>query len=151
VRLVIGRLEESGPQSPSVLVEERFNCQTAQVVVDDQGQSHAASLWTRRKDQQRSTTRFFQGPAADLREDDCPGLLLTDVQLCATELPEDGRRNAILLTTALWNVSTQFESKALHALSIMEQRLLGPQLAADGSRPVAISVAPGPDGGLPVA
>src|SRR5262249_49776951 len=71
--------------------------------------------------------------------------------LCATELPEDGRRNAILLTTALWNVSTQFESKALHALSIMEQRLLGPQLAADGSRPVAISVAPGPDGGLPVA
>ena len=39
----------------------------------------------------------------------------------------------------------------LHGLSIIEQRLLWPQLTADGFRPIAISVAPSPDGGLPVA
>ena len=56
------------------------------------------------------------------------------------EVEEDGKTDPILLTTALWNVSTQFESKVLHGLSITEQRLLWPQLAADGFRPVAISV-----------
>ena len=46
---------------------------------------------------------------------------------------------SILLTTALWNVSTQFESKVLHGLTPEEQREIGPRLAADGFRPVAIS------------
>jgi formylglycine-generating enzyme required for sulfatase activity len=77
-------------------------------------------------------------------------LVLTDVQLSSIELKGDGKRDSTLLTTALWNVSTKFESKVLHGLCITEQRLLWPQLAADDFRPIAISVAPCPDGGLPV-
>ena len=73
------------------------------------------------------------------------------MRLSWCEIKDDGKCDAYLLTTALWNVSTQFESKAIHGISIMEQRLLGPQLAADGFRPATISVAPGPGADLPVA
>ena len=107
VRLIVGRLGEQEQEAPAALVEEKFNCQIANVVLDDQGQPHGASLWTRRNDQQKSTTRLFHGPAADFREDDCPGLVLTDVQLSSIELEGDGKSDSILLTTALWNVSTQ--------------------------------------------
>ena len=78
------------------------------------------------------------------------GLVLTDVQLSSIVLEGDGKRDSALLTIALWNVSTKSESKVLHGLSITEQRLLWPQLAADGLRPITISAAPSPDGGLPV-
>ena len=88
VRLIVGRLGEQEQDTPAALVEEKFNCQAASVVLDDQGQPHGASLWTRRNDQQKSTTRLFHGPAADFREDDCPGLLLTDVQLSSSRLEE---------------------------------------------------------------
>ncbi len=151
VRLIVGRLGESEQKAQAALVEQRFNCQTATVILDCQGQPHGASLWTRRNDQQRSTTRLFHGPSADFREDDCPGLLLTDARLSSIEVPEDGGNDSILVTTALWNISTQFESKVLHGLSIIEQRLLAARLTADGFRPVAISVASDPENGLPVA
>jgi formylglycine-generating enzyme required for sulfatase activity len=149
VRLIVGHPGERDRESPDVLLEQRFNCQVAQVALDGRGQPHVGSLWTRRESQQRSTTRSFRGPAAHLREDDCPGLLLTDVQL--SQGTGAGEGDDTLLATALWNVSMPFESRMLHALSVMEQRLSAPRLAADGFRPVAISVAPGPDGGLPVA
>jgi len=151
VRLIVGRFGEHEQQRLAALVDEKFNCQTAGVVLDDQGQPHGCSLWTRRKSQQKSTTRLFHDLAAHFREDDCPGLLLTDAQLSWGEVTEDGKSESILLTTALWNVSTRFESKALHGLSIAEQSLLGPRLSADGFRPIAISVVPGLEHGLPVA
>lgn len=147
VRLLVETPEASEQKSPADLVSERFNCETAQAIFDAEGKPHWASLWTRRKWQQRSTTRTYCGPAASLCEDDCPGLLLTDVQLSAGTV--DGV--AALLTTALWNVHTQYESRMLHGLSVMEQRLSWPSLIADGYRPVAISVAPDPAGGLPLA
>ncbi len=150
VRLIVGRLGPQEQKATTVLVEQRFNCQTANAVFDDQTQLHSASLWTRRKDQQRSTTRLFHGPSADFREEDCPGLLLTDVQLSSIALMQDGENDSIPLTTALWNVSTQFESKVLHGLSIREQRLVGSRLTAAGFRPVAISVASGPEPGRSV-
>ncbi len=115
------------------------------------GRHYGGSLWTRRKSQQRSCTRFFHDLAAHFREDECPGLILTDARLSRSEIQENGKSQSVLLATALWNVSTQFESKVLHGLSIMEQRLLSSQLTADGFRPVGISVAPSADGGLPVA
>ena len=115
-----------------------------------EGQPYGSSLWTRRKNQQKSTTRLFHDLAANFREDDCPGLLLTDAQLSWSVVEEDGKSDSILLTTAVWTVSTRFESKALHAMSITEQILSAHQLTADGFRPVAISVAPGPKGGPPV-
>jgi serine/threonine protein kinase/formylglycine-generating enzyme required for sulfatase activity len=151
VRLIVGQFREHEQQRLTALVEERFNCQTANVVFDRKGQLYGFSLWTRRKHQQKSTTRWFHDLAAHFLEDDCPGLVLTDSQLSWSEEKQDGKRVSSMLTTALWNVSTKFESKVLHGLSITEQRLLGPQLTADGFRPVAISVAHGADGGLPVA
>ncbi|HKI20300.1 MAG TPA: hypothetical protein VKA15_20590, partial [Isosphaeraceae bacterium] len=130
IRLVIGPLGAQAEPSPAPLTEEKFNCQTAHYVVDDQGQPHGASLWTRRNDQQKSTTRLFHDLSEHFREDDCPGLLLSDVHLNWGEVEEDGKCESTLLTTALWNVSTRFESKVVHGQSIVEQRLLGPQLAA---------------------
>jgi hypothetical protein len=123
----------------AALVEEKFNCQVANVGFDEQGQPHGCSPWTRRKDQQKSTTRVFQGAAAEFREDDCPGLLLTDAQLSQWVGRGEGADGPLLLTTALWNVSTQLESKALHGLSPAEQLAQGRQLIAEGFRPVAIS------------
>jgi formylglycine-generating enzyme required for sulfatase activity len=135
-----GDLGEQGQQALAALVADRFNCQIANAVFDEQGQPHGCSLWTRRKDQQKSTTRVFHGPAAELRQDDCPGLLLTDAQLSQWEGQEDGIGLPLLLTTALWNVSTQFESKTLHGLLPAEQVAQWRRLIADGFRPVAISV-----------
>src|SRR5262249_4797601 len=117
VRLMAGCLGEREQQAHADLVEEKFNCQVANAVFDDQGQPHGCSLWTRRKDQQMSTTRVFSGPAAEFREDDCPGLLLTDAQFSQWRGQNDGTDGPLLLTTALWNVSTQFESKVLHGLT----------------------------------
>ncbi len=151
VRVMAGPLGEPEQQALASLVEQKFNCVSSQVALDDQGRPHGASLWTYRKDQQRSTTRHFHDLAEHFREDECPGLLLTDARLFWGEVEVDGRRGPVLLTTALWNVSTQFESKALHGLSIMEQRLLGLQLAAEGFRPAAISVVAERENGLPIA
>ena len=78
VRLLAGHLQSHELEPMAVLFDEKFNCQTAQVVVNDRGQLYGSSLWTRRKDQEKSTTRLFHCLAADLREDDCPGFLLTD-------------------------------------------------------------------------
>ena len=150
VRLIIGRFGEHDRKQFAALVEEAFNCQTANVVLDDQGQPCGSSLWTRRKYHKKSTTRLFHDLAANFREDDCPGLLLTDAQLSWSAVEKDSKSDSILLTTAVWNVSTRFESKALHAMSITEQILSAHQLTADGFRPVAISAAPGPEGGPPV-
>jgi hypothetical protein len=143
VRLVVGPLGEQEQQALATLVEEKFNCQIANAVFDEQSQPHGCSLWTRRKDQQKSTTRVFHGAAADFREDDCPGLLLTDAQLSRCEGQDDGAGDSLLLVTALWNVSTQFESKALHGLSPEAHLAQARRLIADGFRPVAISA----DGG----
>jgi hypothetical protein len=143
VRLVAGRLGEQEQQALAALVEENCNCQVANAVLDDQGQPHGCSLWTRRKDQQKSTTRLFQGPAADFREDDCPGLLLTDAQLSRWEAQAGEAGGAVHLMTALWNVSTQFESKALPGLSPAEQLGEWRRLIAEGYRPAAISMSGG--------
>ena len=150
-RLILGPIGEHEQKRLTVFVEERFNCQTANVVLDDQGQPYVSGLWTRRKNQQKSTTRLFHGLAANFSEDDCPGLLLTDAQLSVSAVEEDGKSESSLLATAVWNVSTRFESKALHGMSITEQLVSGHQLTTDGYRPVAISVAPSREGGLPVA
>ena len=48
---------------------------------------------------------------------------------------DDSPDGPLLLTTALWNVSTQFESKVLHGLTPEELREIGPRLAAEGYRP----------------
>jgi serine/threonine protein kinase/formylglycine-generating enzyme required for sulfatase activity len=149
VCLIAGPLGEPEQHAMAALVEEKFNCLSGQVVLDDQGTPHGASLWTRRKDQQKSTTRLFHDLSEQFREDDCPGLLLTDARLTWSE--DEGRHSPVLVTTALWNVSTRFESRVLHGLSLTEQRLRGAQLAADGFRPVAISAVGGPDDGLPLA
>jgi Bacterial tandem repeat domain 1 len=146
VRLIFGQFGDQERQGLTALVEEKFNCETANVVVDNQGHLYGWSLWTRRKYQQKSTTRWFHDLAAHFREDDCPGLLLTDSQLTWSNEKQDGEGASVMLTTALWNVSTLFESKVLHGLSITAQRLLWPQLTADGFRPAAISVAHGPAG-----
>jgi formylglycine-generating enzyme required for sulfatase activity len=151
VILIVGRLGEHEPNRPASPVEQRFDCQAANVVVDGEGQPHGASLWTRRADQARSTTRLFHGPSSDFREDDCPGLLLTDAQMSSIAVKGDGAEDSIRLTTALWNVSTQLESKMLHGLSITEQRLRGPALVADGFRPAAVSVVSDPEAGLPMS
>jgi len=139
VRLIAGCLDEQEQQAHAALVEEKFNCQIASSVFDDQGQPHGCSLWTRRKDQQKSTTRIFHGPAAEFREDDCPGFLLTDMQWSQWPGQDDSSDGPLLLMTALWNVSTQFESKVLHGLTPEELREIGPRLAAEGYRPVSIS------------
>ncbi len=139
VRLMVGRLTEWEEQAHTDLVEEKFNCHVASAVFDDQGQPHGCSLWTWRKDQRKSTTRVFHGPADEFREDDCPGLLLTDAQFIQQRGPDGDAGGPRLLTTALWNVSTQFESKVLHALTPEELRKLAPQLAAEGFRPISIS------------
>jgi hypothetical protein len=139
VRLVAGRLGAEEQKALAALVEEKFNCQTAQVGVGGQGQPYGGSLWTRRKDKQTSTARHFHGPAAEFREDDCPGLLLTDVRLSQCQGPDDETDSPGLWTTALWNVSTQFESKALHGLSPAEQLVQALRFTAEGFRPVAIS------------
>src|SRR5207249_4306879 len=89
--------------------------------------------------QQKSTTRIFHGPAGAFREDDCPGLLLSDMHLSRWQGQGDGTDGSLLLTTALWNVSTQFESKVLHGLTPEELRKQGSQLAAEGFRPVSIA------------
>ena len=62
VRLIAGCLGEQEQQAQAALVEEKFNCQIANAVFDDQGQPHGCSLWTRRKDQQKSTTRVLPWP-----------------------------------------------------------------------------------------
>ncbi len=139
VRLIAGCLGEQEQQAHAALVEEKFNCQIASSVFDDKGQPHGCSLWARRKDQQKSTTRVFHGPAAEFREDDCPGLLVTDVEWSQWPGQDDSSDGPLLLTTALWNVSTQFESKVLHGLTPEELREIGPRLAAEGFRPVSIS------------
>jgi serine/threonine protein kinase len=139
VRLIAGCLGEQGQQAQPDLVEERFNCQVANAVFDEEGQPHGCSLWTRRTAQQKSTTRVFRGPAAEFREDGCPGLLLTDAQWSQWRRQGDGSDGPLLLTSALWNVSTQFESKAPHGLTPEELREMGPRLAAEGYRPVSIS------------
>lgn len=139
VRLSAGCLGEQEQNAQTDLVEEKFNCQIANAVFDDQGQPHGCSLWTRRTDQQKSTTRVFHGPAAEFREDECPGLLLTDVQLSQWNGQGDETDGPLLLTTALWNVSTQFESKVLHGLTPEELREIAPQLAAEGFRLVSFS------------
>ncbi len=150
-RLIVGRLGEPEQEAPATPAEQTFDCRIAGVVFDDRGVPYRGSLWTRRKDQQRSTTRVLHGPAAEFHEDDCPGLLLTDVQLSGWLVQEDGVDRPLLLATALWNVSTESESKVLHGLSPAEQRSRGSQLAADGFRPVAISVAPGEEAGSLIA
>jgi formylglycine-generating enzyme required for sulfatase activity len=150
VRLIVGSLGEHEQHLMAKLVDEKLNCLIANVVFDDNGQPLGASLWARRNDQQKSTTRVFHDLADKFRQDDCPGLLLTDAELSWAQDNENGERTSVLLTTALWNVSTQFESRALDGVSITEQRLLGPQLAADGFRPRALSIAPGRDHGPPV-
>jgi hypothetical protein len=139
-----GHQGEQEQQALKTLVEEKFNCQIANAVFDEHGQPHGCSLWTRRKDQQKSTTRVFHGPAADFREDDCPGLLLTDAELSRWQGQEDGAGASLLLATALWNVSIQFESKVLHGFSPAEQLAQARQWIADGFRPVAISVSADP-------
>jgi serine/threonine protein kinase len=139
VRLVVGRLGAEEQKALAALVEEKFNCQAAQVVFDDNGQPYVGSVWSRRKDQQKSTTRLFHGPAAEFHEDDCPGLLLTNVQLSQCQGHDDAASSPGLWTTALWNVSTQFESKTLHGLSPADQLAEALRLAAEGFRPVAIS------------
>ena len=139
VRLLTGCLGEQEQQVQAALVEEKFNCLIANAVFDDEGHPHGCSLWTRRKDQQKSTTRVFHGPATEFREDDCPGLLLTDAQLSLWPGQDDASDGPQLLTTALWNVSTQFESKVLHGLTPEELREIAPRLAAEGFRPVSIS------------
>ena len=40
VRLIVGRLGEQEQKRSAALVEEKFNCQIANVVLDDQGQPH---------------------------------------------------------------------------------------------------------------
>jgi serine/threonine protein kinase len=151
VRLLAGPLGEAKKRSLTTLIEEKFNCQSGHIALDNHGRLHCASLWTRRRNQQKSTTRLFHGLAEKFRDDDCPGLLLSDARLTWGDAEEEELRSRVLLTTAVWNVSTLLESKTLHGLSVVEQRFLGPHLAADNYRPAVISVAAGPDHGLPVA
>ena len=151
VRLLAGPLGDPEPSISAGLAGDGYNCLTAQVVPDDRGRLHGVSIWALRQSQLKSTTRLFHDDSERFREDDCPGLLLTDVRLTWAEAEEGGRRRPVLLTTALWNVSTRYESRVLHGRPIMEHRVLGPQLAAEGFRPASISVAPSPDHGLPVA
>jgi hypothetical protein len=143
VRLVVGPLGEQEQQAMTALTNEKFNCQIANVVFDERGQPHGASLWTRRKDQQKSTTRLYSGPAAEFRADDCPGFLLTDVELSQWAGQEDTNVSPLLMT-ALWNISIQLESQALPGLSPDEQLAEARRLAAEGFRPAAISVSAPP-------
>ncbi len=142
-RLMAGCVDEQQQQAQNALVEDKFNCQVANAVVDDQGQPHACSLWTRRQDQQKSTSRVFHGLAREFLKDDCPGFLLTHAQLARWPGGDDGSDVLDIVTTALWNVSTQFESKVLHALTPDELREAAPALAAEGYRPLSISAAGG--------
>jgi formylglycine-generating enzyme required for sulfatase activity len=146
-RLVTGLLSEQVQRESAVLVQEKFNCLTASVLPGD-GRTYGASLWIRRKGQQKSTTRVFHGPADDFREDDCPGLLVSDARINHVESQDDSETGSFLSTTVLWNVSTHFESKLLHSLSPVEQLRHGLQLTADGFRPVAISASGSPSGSL---
>jgi len=143
VRLMAGCLDDQQQQAHAALVEEKFNCQVASAVLDDQGQPHACSLWTRQNDQQKSTSRVFHGLAQEFLQDDCPGFLLTDAQLVRWPGGEEDSDVSALVTTALWNVSTQFESKVLHAVTPDELRAAAPCLAAEGYRPASISAAGG--------
>ncbi|WP_435011955.1 protein kinase domain-containing protein (plasmid) [Tundrisphaera lichenicola] len=151
VRLLAGPLGVTGQENLATLVEERFNCQSCGVVLDGPEHPRGTSIWTRRKDNQKCTTRLFHDLSGEFREDDCPGLLLTDARLTWGEVEEGGQRSPALLTTALWNVNTRFESRVIHGPSIVEHRFLGTQLATDGFRPAKVSVIAGPEHGLPVA
>jgi formylglycine-generating enzyme required for sulfatase activity len=139
VRLLAGCVDEPQKQAHAALVEQKFNCLAASAVVDDCGQPHGCSLWTRRNGQQKSTIRLFHGPVEEFREDDCPGFLLTDAQLVRWRGQNEGLDDPLLLTTALWNISTTYESKVLHALTPEELREAAPRLAAEGYRPTSIS------------
>ena len=90
----------------------------------------------------------FHGLAQEFPENGCPGFLLSDTQLARWPGGEDGSDGASLVTTSLWNVSTQFESKVLHALTPDELREAAPALAAEGYRPASISAAGGGPGRL---
>lgn len=126
VRLVAGCLNEEQDRAHAALVEEKFNCLVVSAVFDDEGQPHGCSLWTRRKNQQKSTTRVFQGAAQDFHEDDFPGFLITDARLAWWPGRDDGQDSPLLLTTALWNISMEYESKVLHALTPEELRVRPP-------------------------
>ncbi len=143
VQLKVGPLEGPGQEALAALAAERFNCQVAGVAFDEQGQPHGCSLWTRRKGQQKSTTRVFHGASADFRADGCPGLLMTDVQLSQWVGRDADTDGPLPLTTALWNVSTQFESTTIHGLSPTQQSAQALRLAASGYRPVAVSASAG--------
>jgi hypothetical protein len=139
VRVIVGQLGQQEQLAMTALVDEKFNCWIANVIFDSQGQPHGCSLWTRLKDQEKSTTRIFHGPAAEFSEDDCPGLLLCDMHLSQWPEQEDGTNGSCLVTTAVWNVSTQFESKVLHGMSPEKLHRLSSHLVAEGFRPVSIS------------
>jgi hypothetical protein len=147
VRLVAGPVGEDEQRAQTALVEEKFNCQVATAVFDAEGRPHGCSLWTRREGQTRSTTRVYHGPADEFREDDCPGLLLTDAQLSEWVGQVEGAAASLPLTTALWNVSIRYESKALYGLTPEQHLAEARRLAAAGYRPASISASvdgPGP-------
>ena len=144
--LLIGPVEDR--PSPA---DEGWNCQAYQPMVDEQGRQHLASLWTRQPDQQNSTTRLYHDSSALFREDECPGLLLSDVRLGWVDPMGGEAEGPSLVATALWNLSTEFESRAIHEQSVMDQRLLADELIEEGYRPASISVTSDAGYGLPVA
>ena len=137
VRLLTGRADEDQPEVDR-LIESAFNCRRVSLALDRRGRGHACSIWTRQQGRTRTTTRLFHGLTDEFREDGCPGFLLTDAaftrDLAAGEA-EGGRM------TALWNISTEYESKIVHAVSPSEQLERGLALAGSGFRPAAMSVA----------
>ncbi len=132
-----------GPVNPdrsevAPMIEAGFNCRRLGIAVDGQDRGHAASIWTRQRGRTRTTTRAFHGPVAQFRADGCPGFLATDIDLARGQAADgDGP-----LLSALWNISTEYESTIVLADSPSEQLERGLALADAGFRPSGSSVAP---------
>ncbi len=147
VRLLAGPLD-SGDAGVDGILGAGLNCRRLGIAVDRAGRGHACSIWTRQEGLTRTTTRVFRGPADEFRDDDCPGLLMTDVGL-ARGTGRSAEAGPVL--TAVWNISRDRESKVIRAVSPAEQLERGRTLAGEGFRPAVLSVATGRERSVPHA
>lgn len=110
-------------------------CTSFLLVVDYHGHPCSVGIWGERHEHVHSSSSLYHGLLNDFRADDFPGLFLEDARLYPPD--NDGKIGDDLQISALWNVSSKYESRFVCCPTPEEYLELSQSMIAEGFRPRA--------------